>query len=313
MAPARIRPLLWHLGPLLFGRPMHGRERYRPFFIVGSGHCGTTLLRAMLEAHPGVHIPPENPLGGVVRDYRRYSRLPWNAVLRVTLGGLAFRHRWELFGLPLGPLVGKLNALPPVDRNLATVLDALYRAHTAQYKPSAERWGDKTPGNVFALDALRAVFPDLRVIHMLRDGRDVVRSYMIATRGDVGGNLPGAAGRWLRAVHAGRAFGARYPGLYLEVRYEELVHDPNATSQRVATFLGIELHERMLRHHELDLPLDDIKGFAHLDGVRGPVHKTAIGRWRTTFDAAQITELHRLMGPTLEELGYGVEPEGIGG
>jgi hypothetical protein len=292
--------LIRHVPVLLRGRPLSGPGRYRPFFIVGSGSCGTTLLRAMLEAHPAVHIPPENVLAGVLRDYRRYSRLPWGVVLRIALGGLEFRPRWDLFGLPLGPLVARLEALPPAGRTLAAVIDALYRAQAAAHKPAAERWGDKTPGNVYSLAALRAVFPDLRVIHMVRDGRDVVRSFMLATQD----SLPVAAGHWLRAVRAGRAFGARHPAVCLELRYEDLVRDPAASIRRVAAFLDLPPDERMLRHHEVDLPLYDVDRLPFLESVRHAVHQTAIGRWRTMFDAAQRAELHRLLGPTLAELGY---------
>src|SRR5258708_7019695 len=76
-----VRRFARPLPVLLLGRPLHGAERHRPFFIVGSGRCGSTLLRAMLEAHPDVHVPPESRLGPVLGDYRRYSRLPWNALL----------------------------------------------------------------------------------------------------------------------------------------------------------------------------------------------------------------------------------------
>jgi hypothetical protein len=254
----------------------------------------------VLEAHPALHVPPENALGGVVRDYRRYSRLPWNALLRIILGEMEFRYRWERFGLALAPLFRELAALPARSRNLAAVVNALYRAHLALHKPAAVRWGDKTPGNVFALDGLLAVFPDLRVIHIVRDGRDVVRSFMEATRE----SLPDAAARWLSAVRAAHAFRGRHPAVYHEVRYEDLVREPRAALERVTAFLGEALHPDMLRHHELGLPLDDIRGMAFLEPVRGPMHHNAIGRWRSGFDAGQIADLHTRLGPTLDALGY---------
>ena len=68
---SRLVRLARHLPVLLRGRPLHGRDRYRPFFIVGSGRCGSTLLRAMLEAHPDVHVPPESGLATLVHEYHR--------------------------------------------------------------------------------------------------------------------------------------------------------------------------------------------------------------------------------------------------
>jgi len=160
---------------------LHGPERYRPFFIVGSGRCGSTLLRAMLEAHPELHIPPESALGPMVRDYRRYSRLAWDVVLRIVLARLEYDDTWAAWNLALRPLLHELNALPRDARNLAAVLAAPYRAHTSRHKPSAVRWGDKTPPNTATLAALHGVFPDLQVVHLLRDGRDVVQSFLQAS------------------------------------------------------------------------------------------------------------------------------------
>jgi hypothetical protein len=298
-----VRRLARHLPALLRGRPLHGPERYRPFFIVGSGRCGTTLLRAMLDAHPDVHVPPESRLGAVLRDYHLYSRLPWNAFLRILLAPLAYDRAWEIWELALGPLFLELFELPPKAQNLATVLDTLYRAHARAHKPSAIRWGDKSPASTPHLDELRSVFPDLQVVHMLRDGRDVVRSYMDVSNA----GLPFFADAWLRGVRAARAFGARHPAQYLEIRYEDLVRETPPTIQRIAAFLGLSFDERMLRYHETELRLADVAGHPRLHGVWQPVYQSSVGRWRTTFDDDEIAELDRLLGPTLAALGYGAE------
>jgi len=105
-------------------------------------------------------------------------------------------------------------------------------------------------------------------------------------------------------VRSARAFGARHPAQYLEIRYEDLVREPRATLQSTATFLNVGLDERMLRHHELDLRLGDVDRYPSLQGVRQPVYRTSVGLWRTMLDAAQIAQLERLLGPTLATLGY---------
>jgi protein-tyrosine sulfotransferase len=291
-----------HYVPVFFrGRPLHGRDRYRPFFIVGSGRCGSTLLRAMLEAHPDVHIPPESGLAAMVREYRRYSRLPWNVLLRILLAPLEYERAWEPWELASGPLFRALQGLPTEARTVATVLEAVYRAHLKGHKPTAIRWGDKTPPHTPELPALHAVFPDLQVVHLLRDGRDVVQSFLRVSQA----GLPYFAGAWLRAVRVAQAFGARHPRQYLEVRYEDLVREPQAILQRLTTFLDLEFDERMLRHHELDLGLGDVERHPRLQGVWQPVYQTSVGRWRTALDSHQIAELDRLLRPTLTALGYG--------
>ena len=154
--------------------------------------------------------------------------------------------------------------------------------------------------HVFLLPALRAVFPDLKVIHIVRDGRDVVESFSRVFKEE----LTPLARHWVDAVRAAQAFGAPHPAQYLELRYEELVRQPRISMQSVATFLDIAFDERMLRHHELDLRLGDVERRAHLQGVRQPVCQASIGRWRTALDARQIKDLERVLGPTLAALGY---------
>lgn len=306
MTGTRVHSALSYLRPLLFGRPLHGAERYAPFFIVGSGRCGTTLMRTVLEAHPNVHIPPGNvALRHVIADYRRYSRLPWSPLLRILLAHLVFHHMWEGFDLTLGPVYRELVDWPVRRRNLAAILDAVYRAHAARHKPSAHRWGDKSPFSVLALPALRAVFPDLRVIHMVRDGRDVAASFASA----FGDDLSRAIMVWLRAIRAARRFASQHPDQLLEVRYEALVRRPEETARAVATFLGLEFDERMLRPHELDVPLGDVDRTPYMQRVRQPIDQSAIGRWRRDFGPAQVAELERAMGPTLVDLGYSLATE----
>src|SRR5690242_12511134 len=138
MNASRTRRLLQHLPVLVRGRPLSGAERYQPFFIVGSGRCGTTLLRAMLEAHSDVHIPPETfVLEEAVRDYRRYSRLPWGVVLAMVLAKFEFHAHWQNWDFALGPLFRELERLSPERRTLADVLAAVYQGHAKRYKPSA--------------------------------------------------------------------------------------------------------------------------------------------------------------------------------
>ncbi|MBI4503091.1 MAG: sulfotransferase [Gemmatimonadetes bacterium] len=301
MKPADLSRVIRHVPVLLFGRPLHGQERYRPFFIVGSGRCGSTLLRAMLEAHPDIHVPPEtHALGCALRAYRRYSRLPWATLLRVVLTHFQYHRHWDTFEMDLGLLYRELAVSPPEARNLATVLNALYRAHAALHKPSAIRWGDKTPANTYWLPQLRSAFPDLRVIHMVRDGRDVVGSFLRLNQLDL---IP-ASEFWSRAVRTAQTFGVRHPAQYLEVRYERLVTEPRAVVQQVAGFLDFSLDERMLRHHELGLRLGDVERMPHLQGVRQPIYRTAAGRWRSELNAGQIVQIERLLGPMLASLGY---------
>ncbi|HUK20025.1 MAG TPA: sulfotransferase [Gemmatimonadales bacterium] len=293
-----------HLPWFVKGHPLHGLERYQPFFIVGSGRCGSTLLRAILESHREVHIPPENVLlGSTIGAYRTYSRLPWPALLSIVLGQLSFHQQWDAFELPLGPVFRELVATDPQNRNLAFVLDTVYRAHLRHHKPSARRWGDKSAFSVLSLEQLKSVFPDLQVIHLVRDGRDVVSSFLEAFKVD----YQDAAETWIRAVTAAEAFGARYPKQYVRVRYEDLVRVPESTVRQITRFLALDFDEQLLRHERLGLRFGDVERTPYMQGVREPIHGRSVGKWRSGLTGAQAAYLERTLGSTLSRFGYDLD------
>jgi hypothetical protein len=131
---SRARRLAWGAR-----HPLHRSEPLEPFFIVGSGRSGTTLLRRLLESSPALHVPPElHQLGEAIRVFRRNCTLPWPELVRATLAVFAFDPTFEAFGVRLADLAREVDRRPAGERSLAALLDALYRAHAVRSgKPGA--------------------------------------------------------------------------------------------------------------------------------------------------------------------------------
>jgi Sulfotransferase family len=103
-----------------------------------------------------------------------------------------------------------------------------------------QRWVDGTPENSFWVHALRALFPEGRFVHLVRDVGAVVRSLTkFSNTGADDKSAEFGYRKWLRCAtacsDAERAFG---PGVVLRVRYEDLVTDPEPVLRRILTFLG---------------------------------------------------------------------------
>jgi len=132
----------------------------------------------------------------------------------------------------------------------------------------AERWGDKTPLNAFALEPIRAVFPRARFVHLLRDGVDVAHSYVEA---GLVPDLASGARRWRASVSTIERFARAHPGQCYELRYEALVRDAPATVQSLYAFLRLDFQPRFLEAHRDTAALPDAahavyRRFARLDG-----------------------------------------------
>lgn len=301
---------LYGAGRSMFGllagsrHPVSGADRVSPFFIIGSGRSGNTLLRRILTAHSELHIPPENhALGAAITVYRRNRSLPWPHLVDLVLGTFQFSHGFEVFDLELRPLAERLHDAPKAQRSLAHIIDSFYRFHAEAHGEKCDYWGDKTPLNTFNAFKIGAVFPDARFIHVLRDGMDVVESYV---RAGLVKSHEEAAERWVSSVEAAQLVERRYGEQFLEVRYEALVVEPARVVRGVCDFLGVDLEPDMLTATEHTKGMGDVGHYEHHAQAQLPIHTESIGKGRRTLDPRVMTMLSSVMGPHLRELGYDI-------
>ncbi len=296
----------WRRNLPLFPYPYHGEERYRPFFVVGSGRSGSTLFRRVLTAHSELHIPPENfELGSSIRKFRQFrGRMGWYDLSRFIMSLFEFHHEFYTFETSLRPLVNRFQELPRRQRNLAYLLDALYRFHGEQHGQRVVRWGDKTPLNTYDLETLELilkVFPDAQFIHLVRHGCDVIAStmrYGFFTELDV------AARRWVRMVDNAHSFTSAHQDRSLLVRYEDLVSKPEATIRGLCDFLGVALEPAMLTSEDSAASLGDVPVLREHLEVSEPINVSNVGKGRLDFSAAEREQLQEIIGARLAMFGY---------
>jgi hypothetical protein len=278
-------------------------------FIVGVPRSGTTLLRLMLDAHPELAIPPETHfIPSVIRAVRRGGSADRVASL------ITHHRRWADFGLDAGELRDRIRALDPLEAGPA--IRAFYELYaTGQGKP---RWGDKTPGYAVKMRRIQRALPEARFVHVIRDGRDVVASRNRRSRDPLPVDV--AARRWKRRVISTRK---RAEGIahYLEVRYEELVTEPEATLRRVCAHVELPFDAAMLRYHErsaerlaeIERDLPARRGRPELGAApRVAAHARAgdppaperIGAWRDEMAPEDVSAFEAEAGDLLDELGY---------
>jgi LPS sulfotransferase NodH len=241
----------------------------RIVFVVGSPRSGTTFLAEAVGSQAGFVDL------GEVRPVKSSIR------------------RWA--SLPEDEAAAELRATLERVRRLGFVRDL--------------RPVEQTPELSFVVGAAVRAYPEAAVLHIIRDGRDVVcslleRGWLREREGhdDAGQPYGTHARAWVeperrdeftRAREATRAAWAwrRYltaareaPEHTLEIRYEEIATDPTAAAERIAGRLDTDPEELAVALRE--------------------VHSRSIGRWRRDLTPEQIEDVEREAGPLLRELGY---------
>lgn len=265
-----------------------------PVVVLGVSRSGTTLLKEMLDRHSELAIPSESYFIPQLWD-RHGERSPVSAVV-ADLGRIARVRDW-------GVSPEDVRARLPEGARFRDVIDAVYRSYAEARGKS--RYGDKTPAYMQRLPLLDAVFPGAQYVHIVRDGRDAGISFMAMTRkprfnAGRARRLPEFACAWRLEVEGARRFGASLgPGRYLEVRYEDLVAEPEARLRQVCGFLGLGWEPAMLDYHRSV----DVARLADHPRLAEPP-SVGLRRWREEMAPGDQELFEAIAGGTLSVLGY---------
>jgi hypothetical protein len=242
----------------------------RVVFVVGSPRSGTTFLAGAVGAQPGFV------------DLGEVKPVKANV------------DRW--MSLPEEKAAQELRSTVERVRRLAFVRDL--------------RPVEQTPELSFVVGAAVRAYPGSTVLHIIRDGRDVVcslleKGWLQEREGHDDARKPfgvhprawveterseeftrareagRAAWAWRRYVSAARAAA---PVHTLEVRYEDIAADPGAAAVLIATRLETDPE-----------PLAE---------ALAAVHSRSVGRWRRDLSPEQVADVEREAGTLLLELGY---------
>ncbi len=269
-----------------FGIPLHKNEDYLPFFIVGSGRSGNTLLRRILNNHSELYIPPETyVLGSSIQDSFLYPQLGWANTVSLIYSNFEYNEEFETFNIKsLKHLYASVSKVPKDMRSIAYILNSFYEEYRKHNNIKSKRWGDKTPLNTFAMHELYSVFPKSKFIHIIRDPYDSIASYV---KSGIYDNLEDATYRWKISLELAFEFEKKYPLAYTEIYYEDMVSNTEFEIKKLCDFLNIEFEDTMLSMKNID-SLGDVGMREHHKKVMKPIDKTSIGKGKRTLNRKEI-------------------------
>jgi hypothetical protein len=270
-----------------------------PFFIVGSGRSGSTLLRLMLASHSRIAIPAETwYLTDLVEEFPS-DRLLQESEISKAIAVMTNHYRWPDMGLDAAEVRRRVAKLSGV--RLRDLVEIVYRWHMEVEGKS--RWGDKTPPYIEIVPSLAALFGDAKFIHLIRDGRDVAKSFQ--RHGWNGPWMDGYTREWLRAVELDKRL-SKTPlnERILRVLYEDLVLHPEATLRRICTFIDERFEDQMLLWRgKVNNAIPDRERKFH-SGLSRDLNPSDAGRWKREMTSREIFVAEALIGTQLSHFGY---------
>jgi hypothetical protein len=263
--------------------------------VLGVRRSGTTLLRLILDRSPGIAIPDESHF---VPQLAHRHRAPVNGGDFVEdLRRIRTLERWGLAVDDIEPLVRD-------GMTTGEAIGAVFAAYAGRQGKS--RWGAKTPAYMRHLQLLEHLFPDALYVHLVRDGRDCALSFL-AMPDDAPTrtwahpeDTAGFACQWATEIRDARALGSRAgASRYLELRYEELVAEPETVVQGICEFASLPFEPQMLEPAEV--PLAEKPHHRRL--LEAPSKRRD---WRAEMSADDVRSFEEIAGDLLVELGYGL-------
>jgi hypothetical protein len=308
------------------------------FFLVGEMRSGTSWLRRTLSAHPEVACGHEasffgrdydheeipvypGPVSSLTRalalsdDFRIWHKLPWN--------------RWT-------------DGYEEDLRNL-TRLSIDYFLSKEVARTGKRVVGDKSPQHTVCLDEIHEIYPDARIVHIIRDGRDVAVSAMhhwwrlaqdqaeglfeltpeeLEIRDAYLENREGflasgrsiftekrlgqLARRWSHRVSEARRYGAAlYGDRYLEIRYEDLLRDPSDNLRRVFELLRVRRGDPIIERCIRAGRFERATSRQPGEEDAGSFFRKGIaGDWRNVFTERDHAIYNKFASERLIKLGY---------
>lgn len=323
------------------GRP---QESVPIFFVLGVGKSGTTWLQRMLDRHPeilckgegwffGREIRPErfkvpNAIGQRVQPASLYNALAEDEYLRLWLE----RTFWTRDD--------------DVEKQLADLTREAVRLFLTKKLSTSGKSivGDKSPIlSEATLKEIALIFPEAKVVHILRDGRDRAVSWMhhIWNRErpiEEGGQLTPeerdkrdryredpegfltsgesiftedrirtASRVWASNVGSAHRDGPATLGHnYTEVRYEDLLERPEEELERIFRFLGVEADKKVVSQSVRAESFEKRSGGRKRgeEDSTSARRKGVAGDWKNAFTERDKAIFKETAGGLLVELGY---------
>lgn len=254
-------------------------------FVVGSARSGTSILGELIASHPKVKYIFEA-----------------HSIWEIAGIGVNDGHRYTS------------------DYATADVKEQI-RNWFQEQSQGATVVVEKNPRNILRIPFIQAVFPESKIIHIVRDGRDVACSMVPGCGRDHWSHLKPPSWRQFFSNYSGAVRCAlawkeiMEIGMqdltqvsHLQVKYEDIVISPDLVAGKIFAYLGLDLHPAVRKFcDQITNNTNNSYHAKHQNQWYESDHEVRVGRWRYNLTDVEQEKINAILQPLLVTLEYSVD------
>ena len=279
-------------------------------FVVSVPRSGSTLLRLMLDAHPELAIPSETHFIPKISSFTKIKRNNKKKFYNTLINN----QHWPDFHIKNELFLEEIKKIKKF-----TYSEGLRTFYTIYAKKhNKKRWGDKTPPYSAHIIDIKKLLPEAYFIHLIRDGRDVALSLKDKWFGP-GNKIDELANNWVYRIRETRRQ-AQHLTNYIEIRFEDLITEPENTLKKICNFIKLPYSNQMLNYYQNadkrlsemvdrfdskgNLILQKEKRLEIFELTKKPPEKSRIQRWKKEMSLEEQIKFKKIAGHILKDLNY---------
>jgi len=282
--------------------------------IAGCPRSGTYLLASLLTKHFNIVFPLETHIFYLLRNrIHLWGDLKFYENRKHLLTDIySFLEVWLYKGMKLDKKALPYSLLSTKKKsenilrnstNFESLIHNLYSEYAKNHL--AEYYGDKSvPFWHIPLEEIQRLIPNLKVIHLIRDGRDVHLSWQKTWFGS--SCLYESARVWAEHLNLKRNWGEKNPEKYLELKYEDLLSHTDVEIEKISKFLKLNKTTTALTPHFSGIA-NLYAGKGHHDLLSGDVVKNNFKKWKKSMDPKDRMFFEYIAGDILNKFKYEVD------
>ena len=300
---------------------------YREIFLGGAPKSGTTLLLGLLESHPDLLVFPEEvalfnravlrsgehdprALAEHILHHTEVRRLSEKGAPAARPGESENQVDYSFFNYPAFEknFLARVDAFSSASQNVSVprhVLQSLFHAYAETLEPPRDHprlLVEKTPANDYFAPWLFRLFPDAKLVQVVRDPRAVYASRRQRLLHDSPSHSKAfrLVNEWNRSVSQRFTY-KNSSARFLSVRYEDLVRDPRSVVEQVCAFIGVDA---------TPLPLTPTRGGRAWGGNSSygenfsGISQSSLDRWKTQLTPGEIHWIEYHCQGGMKDCGY---------